>query len=98
MSIASALSFSAAVLLISVGLPTATIADTKDGLKRMEPLPPQRTAPRASGAMKANLPPGRVANDPHDLPCPGDMIGVVYEEDANGNPVPGTEEYFCVWD
>lgn len=88
-------SISATALLISATLPATAIADT-----RGDPPAKHMTLKPAVGplGLKARGAGPSRANDPKDLPCPADRIAVIYDEDANGNPVPGTENYFCVWD
>ena len=92
------LAISAAMLIFTAAGPVAVHAETRDearqtarsaGTAKLDP----KGGVRPLGLV-AKVGPTR-ANDPHDLPCPADEIFVIYDEDENGNRVPGTEVFGC---
>jgi len=89
---------SAAILLILAAGPAAVSAESREDARKLD-RSDTISAPDSPGGVRPKGMVGKVgptrANDPHDLPCTADEIFVVYEEDKNGNPVPGTEKYGC---
>lgn len=89
---------SATMLIFTAAGPVAVHAESRDEVRQAV-----RSAGTAMLSPKAGVRPlGLIAkggptraNDPHDLPCPADEIFVIYDEDENGNRVPGTEVYGC---
>jgi hypothetical protein len=87
-----------ALLFSTFALPVA--AGSADSLRNdkkpivMAPLvAPLKTLPKALGATGASP-----ATATDDTFCGNGEVLVIYDEDANGNPVPGTEVYGCVDD
>ena len=87
-----------ALTLTLAATPGPTPAETRVGAQE-KPTAQTNLAPRRATAVKGFVAfgPGTSGAD-DDGWCGNGEILVIYDEDANGDPIPGTEVYGCVED